>query len=266
MNEPSPAGDIRSIDLDRIARIVFISCLAGVVFLLVCDYVFNYLDVFDDRSFRRIWNIARENSIPTWFSSMLAHLLAVTVFAIAAVQRRSLTAWKTTAWVVIGLSMVAGAFCSGMAGFKKLGGVLERLVEDHANEAVADTLLWNPSFSWHTFILPVFAAFGLFILAFLWMSFRVFGLLRFLILGFGCWAVAQGIDFIEGLGEAEDLYDWFQETLSIERAYGVTHSFKVVEETLEMIGTILLWTGFLRYLARVSGGVQIRLGGADGNP
>ena len=266
MTDPNTAANVYTIDLNRFARVAFRTSLVVIGLLLVFDYVFNYLDVLDDRSFRRIWNIARENSIPTWVSSMLAHLLAITVFAIAATQRALLTAWKTAAWVLIGLFFLWIGIDDFAEIHEKLGGVLERLVEANANDAVADVLLWNPSFSWHTFILPVFAAFGLFILGFLWMSFRQFGLLRFLTLGFSCWAVAQGIDFVEGLDEAEDLYERIQSSLGIEREYGVTHTFKVVEETLEMLGTTLLWTGFLYYLARVSNGLQFRLDSPAADP
>ena len=95
MTDQDTTGNMRIIDLERLTPIVFYTCLAIIFLLVVADYVFNYWDLLDDRSFRRIWNIARENSIPTWASSMLAHLLAVTVFAIAAVLRKSIPAWKT---------------------------------------------------------------------------------------------------------------------------------------------------------------------------
>ncbi len=259
MSEEFIAGQPAVINLFRVTRIVIITSLVFIFLLVVCDYVFNYLDVLEDRSFRRIWNVARENSIPTWFSSMLAHLLAVTVFAIAAVQRKIIPAWKTAAWVLIGLFFLWIGIDDFAEIHEKLGGVLVRLAERGENTAATELLLQNPSYSWHTFIAPVFAVSGLFILGFIWMTFWRQRLLHFIILGFGCWAVAQGLDFIEGLDNVDELYYWFQDTLDIEDEYGVSHTFKVIEETLEMLGTTLLWAGFLYYLAHVSDGLQFRL-------
>ena len=124
---------------------------------------------------------------------------------------------------------------------------------------VVGFLLQNPSFSWHTFIAPIFALCGLGIAVFLWMAFWQLNLIRYLVLGFGCWIVSQGLDFIEGLGKIDDFYKSIQDLLSIERYYLVTHTFKVVEEVLEMLGTTLLWVGFLHYFAVVSNGLKFQL-------
>lgn len=255
----SPENSVHAIDLDILIRRIFISCLVIMVLLIIADYVFNYRDLFDDRSFRRIWNIAREQSIPSWFSSIQAQLLGVTVFLIAVVEHRSVNTIKTIIWVLIGLFF----FWIGIDDYaeihEKLGGVLERMAKDGEPGAVTGILLKNPSFSWHTFIAPFFAICGLGILAFLWLSFWRLRLLHYVILGFGCWAVAQGLDFVEGLDAADDFYEWVQAQLGVERKYGVTHTFKVVEEVLEMLGTTLLWIGFLKYFAQASDGLQFRL-------
>jgi hypothetical protein len=122
-----------------------------------------------------------------------------------------------------------------------------------------DLLLLNPSYSWHSVIAPLYAACGLGILAFLWAAFRRLRVARFLILGFGCWAAAAGLDFIEGLESADRFYDWVQDSLAAgQRRYLVTHTFKVFEEVLEMLGTTLLWVGFLNYLAHVLKGHRLK--------
>jgi hypothetical protein len=100
---------------------------------------------------------------------------------------------------------------------------------------------------------------GLAITAFLWSAFWHRRLLHWLILGFGCWVIAQSLDFIEGLENAEELYGSIKDALDIERMYGVTHTFKLAEEVLEMVCTTLLWVGFLHYLAQVADGVQLHL-------
>lgn len=263
------AHTIHTVNMQRLIRIIFISCLAIILLLIVCDYVFNYLDVLDERGIRRIWNIAREQSLPTWFSSIQAQLLGVTVFLIAITQSPVVSRLHTMIWVLIGLFFLWIGIDDFAEIHEKLGGALERLASDGEKGVITEVLMQNPSYSWHTFIAPFFAVCGLGILGFLWMAFWRLKLVRYLILGFGCWGVAQSLDFIEGLDTAELFYSWFQQTLSIESYYGATHFFKVVEEVLEMLGTTLLWIGFLSYFAHVSNGMQFRLslrGGKDNVP
>lgn len=246
-----------AIDLRVVIRRLFLACLLFQVFLVLADYVFNYLDVFDERAIRRIWNIAREQSIPSWFSSILAQLLGATVLLIAILERHARRFSVTLAWILAGLFF----FWIGIDDYaeihERLGGALERLagIDDDGSD---DAVRFNPSFSWHTFIAPVYALFSLGILALVGLSFWRRRLLPYLVIGFGCWAVAQGIDFVEGLDTAEQLYDWGQDTFGVERRYGVTHTVKVVEEILEMLGTTFLWIGFLHYLAGVLDGRAVR--------
>ncbi len=50
-----------------------------------------------------------------------------------------------------------------------------------------------------------------------------------------------------------------EEQGAIEDKYFVTHTFKVVEEVLEMLGTTLLWVGFMHYVAAAADGVKLKL-------
>jgi len=249
---------IQTIDMQRLIKIIFISCIAIEVLLIISDYVFNYLDIFDEKSIRRIWNIARENSIPTWFSSIQAQVLGVTVFLIAIVQAPHISRFKMWIWILIGMFFLWIGIDDAAEIHEKLGGALERMANKDSG-MITGFWLKNPSFPWHTFIAPFFALCGLGILVFLSATFWRLNLIHYLVLGFGCWAIAQSLDFIEGLDEAEQLYEWIQESLDIKREYAVTHTFKVVEEVLEMFGTTLLWIGFLHYFAHVGNGLQFKL-------
>lgn len=243
----------RSINTRLLIRRIFLVCVLLQLFLLLCNWLFNYLDLFDDLSMRRIWNIAREQSIPSWFSSIQTQLLGVTVLAIAAIDSAASRRWKTAAWVFTGLFFIWLGIDDYAEIHEKLGGVLERMLDGGAAS-------WdNPSFSWHTVIAPFYAVCCLAIAAFVGLEFWRRGLIIYLVLGFGLWAVAQGIDFVEGLDEVDGLYDWLQAALGVERRYGVTHSMKVIEEMMEMFGTTLLWVGFLHYLAQISDGMNLKL-------
>jgi hypothetical protein len=257
-------NNIKLINMQQWIKIIFIACVSAEFALVAFDYLFNYMDVLDDRQFRRIWNIARENSIPTWFSSIQAQLLGLTVLFIAAVQKRHISAFKTWGWILIGLFFLFIGIDDFAEIHEKLGGVLERMAATDGDDegAIIGTLMKNPSFSWHTFIAPVFALCGLAIALFLWMEFWKLNLFRYLFLGFGCWIVAQSLDFVEGLDDIETYYKSVQDYFSIERAYLVSHTFKVVEEYLEMLGTTLLWVGFLSYFAHVADGLKFELVGS----
>ncbi|MDM8559039.1 hypothetical protein [Candidatus Parabeggiatoa sp. HSG14] len=254
-------GEVRMINMQQWIKIIFISCIVAEVLLIVCDYVFNYMDIFGDKSIRRIWNIAREKSIPTWFSSIQAQILGVTVFLIAIVQAHCISRAKMWGWILIGMFFLWIGIDDFAEIHEKLGGALERMATKDSDEQgwFIGFFLKNPSFSWHTFIAPMFAVCGLGITIFLWMAFWRLNLIRYLVLGFGCWIVAQSIDFIEGLDDIDTFYNSIKDYFSIERKYFVTHTFKVVEEVLEMFGTTLLWIGFLHYFAIVANGLQIQL-------
>jgi hypothetical protein len=260
LNEPVEERT-QTIDMRKWIKIIFIACIAMQVLLVAFDYIFNYLNVFDDKSIRRIWNIARENSIPTWFSSIQAQALGVTVFCIAIVQAPYISRFKMWIWLLIGMFFLWIGIDDFAEIHEKLGGALERMAkkDDGEHGAIMGFLLKNPSYAWHTFIAPFFALCGLGIVIFLWTAFWRLHLIHYLILGFACWVVAQGIDFSEGLDDIKQFYQWIQESLNIERKYAVSHTFKVVEEVLEMFGTTLLWVGFLYYFANVSNGLQLKL-------
>jgi len=254
--------NIRTVNMQQWIKIIFISCILAQIFILICDYVFNYEDIFEDKSIRRIWNIARENSIPTWFAAMQAQALGITVFLIALILSPSISKLKLWAWILIGMFFLWIGIDDMAEIHEKLGGAIERMVSKNGEEewgGLIGFLLKNPSFAWHTFIAPFFAVCGLLIAIFLWTAFWQHNLTRYLVLGFGCWIIAQGIDFTEGLENIDDFYLYLKDSLGIEEKYGVSHTFKVIEEELEMLGTTLLWVGFLHYFANIANGVQIKL-------
>ena len=261
-NKYVPLEDmIHTIDMQRWIRVVFISCVVAQVLLIICDYYFNYLNLFNDKDMRRIWNIAREKSIPTWFSAMQTQALGITVLFIGFVQFRRISHMKTLIWILIGMFFLWIGIDDFAEIHERLGSVLERLVEKHVDRSSSfiGLFLKNPSYNWHTFMTPIFALCGFGITVFLWRAFWRAKLFVYLFLGFGCWIIAQAIDYMEGLDRVDALYKCIQETFAIKRKYGVTHTFKVVEEVLEMFGTTLLWIGFLRYFSGIADGLQIQL-------
>ena len=267
---PTLNAGILGIRLDYWIPIIFAYCIAAQLFLILCDYLFNYLNLFHDINVRRIWDMAREKSFPTWFSSLQAHALALTVFLIAMVQSHHITRFQKYMWVLIGLFFLWIGIDDFAEIHERLGTAIEHIAEDYTGKgaSILQLFLENPSYNWHTFMMPIFAFCGLGITVFLWKKFKQFNLFRYLFLGFSCWAISQCLDYIEGLYVENipyvvSFYEGFQETFAIKHEYGVTHFFKVLEEELEMFGTTLLWIGFLKYFARIAHGLKIHLLGMN---
>jgi hypothetical protein len=110
------------------------------------------------------------------------------------------------------------------------------------------------SYTWQVVFVPLFGAMGLFALLFLWKQLKTPALRTLLVIGFGCFAVAVGLDYIEGL---EGGYDWVIDRYDIDD-YAVTHFAKALEEWIEMFGTTCLLVGFLTHFMRTSRLLSIR--------
>lgn len=251
-----------SLNFNHVAKIVFISCLSIEAFLLLANILFNYLDILDELYIRRIWNIARELSIPTWFSSTQTQLMGATALLIGLLQKndRIKGGTKVTyiSWIVSGCFFIWIGIDDAAEIHEKLGTALTNL-----NNSGADSSIEHVSFSWHTYIAPIFVLFGLYLTYFFWSELTPYNLFRYVFVGFGCWVTSQMIDFTEGLESIDETYTAIQIYLGSESTYLVPHSFKVIEEMLEMIGTTFLWVGFLHFLAVQLKGKRIEFGSTD---
>ena len=79
------------VDLTRVARRVFVCCLLIEVGFVLLDYHVNYGRLTEVGAMRRLTNIAREDSLASWFGTTQTLLVAL------------------TAWVVLWLVAAAGA-------------------------------------------------------------------------------------------------------------------------------------------------------------
>lgn len=254
------------IRLDYWIPIIFAYCIFAELILILCDYLFTYLNFFHEIDIQRLWDIAREKSFPTWFSALQAHALALTVFLIAMVQWHHINRLSRYMWIFTGFFFLWIGIDDFAEIHERLGTALEHMAENYSGKGTSllNFFLKNPSYNWHTFMMPVFASCGVGITIFLWRKFQQFRLFRYLFLGFACWGLSQGLDYIEGLyieksPHIESFYRAVKRAFAIKQEYGVTHLFKVIEEVLEMFGTTLLWVGFMKYFAQVAHGLRIQL-------
>ena len=226
--------------------------LAVQIVIVILDIIFNFLAVVDDEDFREIFNMARELSISNWFSSVLEAGTGLAFWLIhlqAKGQRDGRGAargWAVAAvlFFYIGLDdgtqfheRVSTAAASYFAVTSESGGS-----HPGALGWIGSLLDRFPSYPWQILFGPVLAAIGLFTIAFLWrkMERRQAWVAC---LGFFLYGIAQGQDFIEGL---ETPYGFLTATLGT-GPYTVPHFAKVGEESLEMIGTILVLRAALKH-------------------
>ena len=92
----------------------------------------------------------------------------------------------------------------------------------------------------------------------LWGERRPLLLLRGLVgfVGLSCFGVAVGMDFLEGL---DGIYESIAQSAGVD-TYTVSHTSKVIEETLEMMGTTAFFYCFASQLATALSGSTVRFG------
>jgi len=251
---PNPASQMASretrIDTRDVAARLIRAVLVFEVLLLVLDYGFNFFDVVGSLQIRRIFNIAREESLPTWFASLQAVLVALTAAGLVWIERLEHTSQAIWKW-----TFVAGFFL--YVGIDDASSVHERLGTAFADAMTESSTLFSqfPSFSWHLFVAPVLGAALVAVAVFLWRLVPHPWARRLIVVGLCCFAVSQGLDFLEGI---DDLYDGWAASLDAED-YTVAHSLRAVEEMLEMFGTTAFWAVVLFHWVERSAGLQITL-------
>lgn len=238
-------------------RRIVIGCLVAEGLFFLLDFAINYSRKAPG-GIRKIFNVAREESLPTWFSSTQALVVGIVVLCIFLVQRqRGQSRLRLLCWAGLALLFIFIAMDDAAVIHERVGSALGTEFRNNLAEKPPGIrhLLDLPTYSWQIFIAPLYAAAGVFMLLFLWKHVSPFGLGKFLLLGLALLAFAVSIDWVEGIDglEEEVARDWGV------RPYTVSHYSRVIEETIEMMGITTLLYVFLSYLAAISDGLRLRL-------
>lgn len=119
-----------------------------------------------------------------------------------------------------------------------------------SNEGVLGALYdFFPSYTWQMVFGPFFMAIGIFIIWFLWKSLEPRRLWNWFLVGISLYAVAIGLDFVEGLDSYP--YEGIAAFFGTEE-YRIEHLSKTLEEFLEMLGTTTFLIIFLKNLFNIS--------------
>lgn len=238
----------RVLNTENAVRRVFTICVAGELFLCLLDLFLNYGRLIENRSLRHIFNIAREDSLGTWFAAAQALLVGLTALLIFVLQKRAKGWRKSMGWGVLAVFFIYLSADDAAT--------LHERIARPASEALANVLEYVllpaalfidefPSYPWHLVYAPIFAGALCFLFWFLWRRLKTGLEKKVFVLALACWGVAEGIDFIEGL---EGVFQSVAQKLNV-RNYTVSHLALMTEEFLEMLGMTLLWILFLNYLS-----------------
>jgi hypothetical protein len=238
-----PGGTIQ-IDAAVIARRILVTVLWIQLAIMLANLVFNFLDVTGHISIRRIFNVAREESLPTWFASLQALLVSVTAWALWRIE-------GARGWLFVSLFFLYVSIDDAAA-------VHERVATALSDSFPTLPLLENyPSFSWHLLVAPILAAGLLAVAVYQWRRIPTRRTMLLVGAGLAAFAISQSFDVLEGI---DGLFEGWAEDLDVDE-YTVGHGFRATEEWLEMLGTTALWAPML---LRLGDSVDVEIGRRSG--
>jgi len=260
VNTASSTSNGVSINLNtsRIARTVLLCVIAVELVLVFLDLFVYYGPNANIPSARDLFNLARENSLGTWFSSTQTLAVAILLWLLR-LRLKSVpgySARRIAGWALLAAFFTYMAIDDAVAIHEHLGSTFEDLqaeLDDGIPGPLGRWLEAYPSYTWQVVVGPLFAAMGLFLLVFLWRELKPAPLRWLVVLALGCFSLAVGMDYVEGIyGGYKRIIvatGWQYET--------IRHVSKVIEEFIEMLGTSLFLTAFLLHFGSVAGRISL---------
>ncbi len=254
MVKPTSNGAQIHVDGQGLPRRIFLILLLIEISLVVLDAVVNYGRLIDVGPVRRLFNIAREDGLATWFMVTQTFMAGLVLWLIFLVQRNhSASRGNTMAWGFLAIFFIYMAADDGAEIHERLGSTFKALYP--AGQSAPNGALLNqwqgifPSYDWQLVVLPLLAGAGLFMVFFLHRELRDRGARVTLYLAVSIMIAAVGLDFIEGLDHqhAWNVQVWIVENFRIS-ADTVRHFSKSLEEFLEMASMSLLLSLFIYHL------------------
>lgn len=269
---------VLDVDSEKLVGRVVLTAVGVEILLVFLDATVNAAYWADSGAVRRLFNITREDALPSFFAVAQTLLVAATLWAVVVVVRagrRRDGRGRVVGWTVLAAAFTYMAVDDGAKVHERLGTALQDAYE--AGSTADGQAAWQrlveafPSYNWQLLFLPLFAALGIFVVVFLWRELtearsRLMVGTAVLLL-----ALAVGLDFVEGLPEVHpwNVYSRFAIVLDFEEAsrdifrrsgYStVVHFGKSLEEFTEMFSMTMLWAVFLEYLLGQARDLRIRV-------
>ncbi len=242
------------VESDLMIRRLVIALVAIEIAFVILDAIITYGELTDIVYIQNIFDITREGSMPSWFGTTQMFMVGLTIWSIVVLnKKRLISKGRKIGWAVIATFITYLSLDDGAQIHERIGSAYVIIFEETTSPALISTMGGRffdhyPSYAWQFAVAPIFIILGFFMLFFLWKEFQDGVGKKLLIAGVALFAIAQGMDFIEGLepDHALNIFTWVQWQLSLGDST-VIHFAKSLEEFLEMLGTTVLWVAFLRH-------------------
>ena len=247
-----------SLRSDVITRRIFWCLLGFELFIVFLDVFVNHYEWSSVGAIRRMVNITREDSLSNWFSSIQAITVGAVIWLTAIGVRKQMQGnhynkRKFYCWAGIGSFFIYLGIDDAIKFHERMGTAFKVLLfeNDGASSVGVIGSAYDkfPSYTWQLVFGPFFIAIGIFIVWFLWKALEPHRLWCWFLVGISLYAVAVGLDFVEGLDT--EPYEGIAGFFSTEE-YRIEHLSKTLEEFLEMLGTTTFLVIFLKNLFRLS--------------
>jgi hypothetical protein len=233
-------------------------CLGIELALITLDLLFNVTKSVRVIELQQIFDMTRERTVGTWFSTALTCLTGCALLVIFWVTRADgRPKSEALGWLILGLFFLYMSVDDCAYIHERSGDLVKRLVSSKAIPFGLSGIVGRfPSYYWHLVMGPFFAAMGLFMLCFLWSRFKRAGLLRLVFLALAGLAGAMFLDLAEGV---DRLVSRLQAITGASKP-AVIHTLRLTEESVEILSTILILYAFLKYLSILLEGRAILVG------
>ena len=226
--------------------------VAAELAIVLCDALISEYGWISIGAAQRLFNITREDGIPNFFSSFQMLTVGAVILLITLVVREKTRGTSTKlvwGWAVICALFFYMGFDDATTLHERAGSIFSALVTNSDGDPnpgffgqMYDSF---PSYAWQLVLGPVVAICGLFVVVFLMRQLPTLQLKVLVLIAFGMFALAMGMDFVEGMDSqfTYDVADFF--STFPERA---VHFSKSIEEFIEMAATTIFLFVFLKTL------------------
>ncbi len=267
-NNNNERGAVRlDINADRTITILFVFLVVAEVFFVLADAIINVGELTELRPMRRFFNITREDGVASWFGVTQTWMLGLTAaFLYLVVKADGAPRWRRFGWGFISIFLIYMAIDDGAEFHERIGSSVKYMLHGDDYYDGMPIAGFFPSYTWQLVFLPIFGAFGLFVLWFLNRELETTRLKLMVVAAIGLLVLAVVADFFEGieLDQPFSLHGWIADTWDLTE-YQVRHFSKSIEEFMEMLAMTLLWITFLRHLVQIAPKIDLRFR-SEGSP
>jgi len=235
-----------------------------ILFLGLADVFLNHYEWADSYALQSLVDIAADDGLPNWFSSIQLLAIAIVLWMILFVllySKPNLIKKKTEkiGWGISALFFTYLAVDDGSMLHESVGTAFRNSIEarhEHSPSVISNLFDVFPSYGWQFVFVPIFGLIAIFMLFFLFKNLKTKNQMILIVLGFSCFVASVFIDFFEELDVSvyDGIISFFNTDLDT-----VEHFSRLIEELFEMVGNTLFMVAFTQQLIKLAKNWKIQL-------